>query len=274
MEGRQYRLQSGQGQLARLLDALYFYSARAGDTMTFAMISDFCRQYGVRMSRRKTIEPLLHTTLGGQPVFAQVEASAPEDGRINAPDLRLSTLPQLTRLDRSKYLKKGGTKSRGRAPSWYQLPEPMWVFPLPDAAEYTLIVFNEKDFVTGKTYREAVYKTFIWNHSHRYTRSDLGRRHGVTGRTTAQYDKDVGTQVTPEYRRRRHDIVSLRHVHFEEEGFGPGIWLEDQRHWHYRPYRYHALDIISRDGFVTLVRRVASSYSAPKGEGLNNIRKT
>ena len=41
MEARVHKLQSGQGQLARLLDALYFYGARAGDRMTVAMIGDF-----------------------------------------------------------------------------------------------------------------------------------------------------------------------------------------------------------------------------------------
>ena len=180
---------SGFTSLARVLYVLYSNGWEDGQIVTVKDIREICLIHGIS---DRTVRNALLTTRGELPKNKKPKNEQASNYLQNFP---------LYSLQHNTEEKSANNSKRGRKEQVYRLPTRDELNTILGILGGTYYLIKPEKLKSPKTFRAALHGAFIELDPGDYARKTLGKRIGVTGKTTQAYDKLEGIEVTPNYKR-------------------------------------------------------------------------
>lgn len=249
---------------ARLIDALYLYGAQVGQVMTEKMLNSFCKQ-NIKLGHN-AIRDALKAEIAGRVIFEQIRPSISSQVLFFTPNFHGDVFIEESIEYLSFYLKNEGKKSqgRGRPVIWYVVPDPKQLFRRLDirVPDYLADTLFRKDVFTLKAYRMAIQRGDHERRPGTKTRWSMANHLRVSKRTTALYDKELGTIVTPQ-----HDVIIVDTNNIDSQRWDlKGAYLKDVTGKNHAAIYEVASKLIARDSCVRYIIRKANHYQMPGHE--------
>ena len=238
-EMREALMKNGHTNFARVYDALILAGWKSGKEFTVKEAARACAPYGIPISciykitnaKNRTYSPFFPTTI---------------------------------------VLNKKGEKTvkKCRPRRLLRLLSPQEIGRLVDVYEvqyqhYDTMSPDKLANVAG--YRAEVYAAMLRRRPGCYPRSFLGKRMGVTPRTTLNYDKLANICVKSRYRKERISFEKVAKYPNERRDVPGNVWLEDATGKRYQATKSGAVRAFERSNNVFRVEQLANYYG-PKQE--------
>lgn len=195
---REKLLQTKQVAAARVLDTLYLSGWEAGRAFTLSEAAQTLEPYGIKLFT-------LRTALSSN-IF----------GKFPAIQVKRENLPEKNQ----KYSKRGKPALTYELPSPARVGEAVGVLP-GNGQHYDPL--DVEALTSNRTYRIAVHGAMLHRLPGKYSRKKLGKRLGVSGRTTQTYDETARVEALPQVEvtpLTGEDIAGLSDDRLK------GVWLE------------------------------------------------
>lgn len=251
---RERLLGMGLVNVARLLDALLIVGVQPGRALTAKSVYQMVGLMGI----------------GRNTVFGALKAALPEGQRVFELDLSSSPLhppsPTANAAKRSALITKqclfGRVATPGKIPGRrervYQMPEISRLCQAMGVEDQGGDSLQPEDLKSPGTYRAALHAALIRRSPGQYPRHWQAQRLGVSEDSCRRYDRRMGIQVTPMYKRW---VVTWQNINqvICEEPFD-GTFIEDDTGKRYPPLPAVARKLLAQNRAVTFCWQDANHY--------------